>query len=190
MWIMDSGCSRHMTGDVSKFSTINYIKKGTVSFGNSGKLKIIGKGTIEVSPKIIIHKVLLVKNMGFNLLSVSQLCDAGYNVEFHPNKCIVKHKNLENVMLEGFRKANLYYVDLSYASNPSIKCLMSKEEEGWLWHRRLGHINMKNIAKVAKMELVKGLPKIKYIKDKLCDACQEGKQSRSSHKGKTLTSTS
>ncbi|XP_074590614.1 uncharacterized protein LOC141846467 [Curcuma longa] len=51
---------------------------------------------------------------------------------------------------------------------------MSKEEEGWLWHRRLGHINMKTIAKVANKELVKGLPKLKYIKDKMCDACQEG----------------
>ena len=130
MWIVDSGCSRHMTGDVSKFFTINYIKKGTVSFGNSGKLKIIGKGTIEVSSKITIHKVLLVKSMGFNLLSVSQLCDAGYNVEFHPDKCLVKHKNFENVVLNGFRKANLYYIDLSYASNPPIKCLISKEEEG------------------------------------------------------------
>ena len=67
--------------------------------------------------------------MRFNLLSVSQLCDVGYNVGFHPDKCLVKHKNLENVVLKGFRKVNLYYVDLSYASNPSIKCLNQKKRK-------------------------------------------------------------
>ena len=59
----------------------------------------------------------------------------------------------------------------------------------WLWHRRLGHANMDLISQLNKDELVKGLPKIYFQKDKVCEACQVGKQIKNSFKNKNLIST-
>ena len=60
----------------------------------------------------------------------------------------------------------------------------------WLWHRRLGHDSMKTLSKLVKNDLVIGLPKLNFNKDKICDACQFGKQVRSSFKPKNLVSIS
>ena len=59
---------------------------------------------------------------------------------------------------------------------------------GWLWHRRLGHAHFDLISKLSKNELVIGLPKFIFEKDKLCDACQFGKQTRISFKSKNIVS--
>ena len=59
--------------------------------------------------------------------------------------------------------------------NKEHKCLMSISHDTWTWHRRLGHANFELIDKLGKSELVDGLPKLKFIKDKICDACQKGK---------------
>jgi hypothetical protein len=59
-----------------------------------------------------------------------------------------------------------------------------------LWHRRLGHTNMELLSKLSKLDLVKGLPVTKFVKDKICDACQLGKQTKSSFKKKKIISTS
>ena len=179
-----------MTGDSSKFSSFRHKSKGTVSFGNSGELKVIGIGDIRISEKFVIKNVLLVKGMAFNLLSVSQLCDSGYRVEFNSSQCLVKHSELNTNVLIGHRKENIYQVELFGATNVFAKCLMSKEEETWLWHRRLAHTNMKNIKNLSRKELVHGLPKLKFQKDKICDACQMGKQTKATHKGKNVVSTS
>lgn len=57
-------------------------------------------------------------------------------------------------------------------------CLASVIEESTLWHKRLVHASISKIAKLSKNELVKGLSKIKYIKESIYDACQVGKQIR------------
>ena len=64
------------------------------------------------------------------------------------------------------------------------------KEACWLWHRRLGHAGMDQISKLIRKNLVRGLPKIKFDKDKLCDACQQGKQHRTSFNPKNVVSTS
>ena len=77
---MDSACSRYMTGDRSKFTLLELKDKGTVSFGDNSKAKIIGTGTIGSSPSI--EEVYLVKGLKYNLLSVSQLSDKKLRVIF------------------------------------------------------------------------------------------------------------
>ena len=77
LWHLDSGCSKHMTDDSSKFTTLKYHKR-KVTFGDSLSSKIIGKGTIVVNSKIKAENVLLVENLKPNLLSVSQTCDQGH----------------------------------------------------------------------------------------------------------------
>jgi len=55
------------------------------------------------------------------------------------------------------------------------QCFLSKEDESWLWHRRIAHINTKHLNKLISKDLVIGLPKLRFEKDRLCDACQKGK---------------
>ena len=61
---------------------------------------------------------------------------------------------------------------------------------GWLWHRRLGHVGIKQLNKLVKHDLVKGLKDIVFEKDKLCSACQAGKQVGNTHPSKSMMSTS
>ena len=69
------------------------------------------------------------------------------------------------------------------------QCFLSKEDESWLWHKRIAHINMEHLTKLISKDLVIGLPKLKFEKDRLCDACQKGKQVRVSFKSKNIVST-
>ncbi|XP_059639430.1 uncharacterized protein LOC132281779 [Cornus florida] len=104
-WFLDSGCSRHMTGDHSKFLSIEPHKGGSVTFGDNSKGKVIGIGSIGISSSLSIDDVLLVKDLKHNLLSISQLCDKGYDVLFKSNKCIVKKNN--NEVFHALRNDNL-----------------------------------------------------------------------------------
>ena len=70
------------------------------------------------------------------------------------------------------------------------KCFFVLHDNGWLWHRRLGHASMDLILKISKNDLVKGLPKISFQKDRICKACQFGKQIKTSLKNKNNVSTS
>lgn len=80
-------------------------------------------------------------------------------------------------------------IDLENISASDVCCLISKEEENWLWHRRIGHVHMDHLNKLISKELVIGLPKTKFSKDGLCDTCQKGKQTKVSFKDKNIVST-
>jgi len=72
----------------------------------------------------------------------------------------------------------------------SMSCLLTRNDESWLWHRRLAHIHMHHPNRIASKELLVGLPKLKYERDKLCEACQKGKQTKSTFKPLNVISTS
>ena len=124
-----------------------------------------------------------------NLLSINQLCDKGYEVIFDKSKCLIKESKNNQVIFEGQRNGNVYTINIAKYINHE-KCLASIQEDSWLWHRRLGHINMDKINFINKNDLVRGLPMIKYEKNKECEACQLGKQNKSSFKNKQHISTS
>lgn len=72
--MLNSGCSRHLTGDQRKFTSLK-LKDLGAAFGNNGKLKVLKFGNIELNSNFNIKKVLFVENLKFNLFSISQLCD-------------------------------------------------------------------------------------------------------------------
>ena len=96
----------------------------------------------------------------------------------------------KDCMFKGLRVNNTYMLNLNNVSMTGTKCLVTMSEDSWLWHRRLAHINFDLLNKVSSKDLVIGLPKIKFTKDHLCEACQMGKQKRISFKSKNLVSTS
>ena len=118
-----------MTGDHTKFTQLTYKSLGTVAFGNNGKLKVIGIGNIELKIDFIITNVLLVENFKYNLLSISQLCDTRYKVKFLSTECLIKHLDNPTISLKGFRKDNIYAINLTTSS---IKCYLTQKEETWL----------------------------------------------------------
>ena len=81
---MDSGCSRHMTGNQSKFVNLSKKNGGLVTFGDN-KGKIIGKSTIGNDSFTFIENIWLVDGLKHDLLSISQLCDKGFRVVFDKN---------------------------------------------------------------------------------------------------------
>lgn len=93
-------------------------------------------------------------------------------------------------LLTGNRGTNLYAIDINQMASTSPICLMTRatETKSWLWHRRLSHLNFDTINKLAKDNIVTGLPKFKYTKDHLCPSCEQGKSKRASYKPKTVPS--
>ena len=190
VWFMDSGCSRHMTGDSSLLSKIKWKDGASVTFGNNDQGKIRGYGTVK-KDSVSIDKVAFVEGLKHNLISISQRCDKGHKVEFLDEKCIVKDRNTNSVKLIGTRKDNLYIVDFQGTEPTQYSCFQATTEDTcWLWHRRLSHLNFKTISKLATEDLVRGLSKTKFDKDKLCKPCQMGKQTKVSFKSKLINSNS
>ncbi|GJX56685.1 putative ribonuclease H-like domain-containing protein, partial [Tanacetum coccineum] len=188
--IIDSGCSGSMTGDKDKLSDFKEFKGGYVAFGNDPKGgRITGKGTIKTSC-IDFEKVSYVEELKFNLLSVSQICDKKHNVLFTDKECLIlspkfKFVDEDLVILRAPRKNDVYSLDLkNIIPSGGVTCLVAKatKDEAVLWHRRLGHVNFKNINKLVKGNLVRGLPSKTFKLDHSCLACRKGKQHRASCK--------
>nr|GEZ66608.1 hypothetical protein [Tanacetum cinerariifolium] len=133
----DSGCSRHMTGNISYLSDYEPFDGEYVSFGQGG-CTITGKGTIKT-------------DLQYNLFSVSQICDNKNSVLFTDSECIVLGRNFKltddtNVLLSTPRQHNMYSIDLNnVVTHKYLTCLVAKAsvDECMLWYRRLGHLNSK-----------------------------------------------
>ncbi|GJR01352.1 retrovirus-related pol polyprotein from transposon TNT 1-94 [Tanacetum coccineum] len=84
--------------------------------------------------------------------------------------------------------SSLYSISLKDMLEASPVCLLSKASstKSWLWHRRLNHLNFGTLNELARKDLVRGLPKLKYEKEHLCPSCQLGKSKKSSHPLKTV----
>nr|GFB54581.1 hypothetical protein [Tanacetum cinerariifolium] len=142
LWIIDSRCSKHMTGNRARLTNFveNFI--GTVRFGNNDFAVIAGYGDVVID--------------GVDLLTNN-------------------------------RSLNLYTIALNEVASNSSTCLLANasSSQSWLWHQRLSHLNFATINNLVKNNLVQGLPKMKFEKDHLCSACEQGKIHRKHHKSKT-----
>jgi hypothetical protein len=98
--------------------------------------------------------------------------------------------NGSNLIFKGFRYENLYLVDFDASEAKLSTCLLTKYRMGCLWHRRFGHVGMKQLNKLVKHDLVRGLKDVTFEKDKLCSACQAGKHVGNTHSKKSTMSTS
>nr|GEU50181.1 ribonuclease H-like domain-containing protein [Tanacetum cinerariifolium] len=194
--VIDSRCSRHMIGNMSYLSDFKELNGGYVAFGGNPKGgKISGKGKIRTR-KLDFDDVYFVKELKFNLVSVSQMCNKKNNVLFTDTECLVlspefKLLDENQVLLRVPRENNMYNVDLKHIiPSGDLTCLFAKVtlDESTLWHRRLGHINFKTMNKLVKGNLVRGLPTKVFENDHTCVACKKGKQHRASCKTKAVSS--
>nr|GFB08382.1 retrovirus-related Pol polyprotein from transposon TNT 1-94 [Tanacetum cinerariifolium] len=185
LWIIDSGCSKHMTGNRALLA--NFVKRflGTVRFGNNDFAVIAGYGDVVIS-SMTIKKVYYVEGIGHNLFSVGQFYDKGLEVAFQKSTCFVRNEDGVD-LLTGDRSSNLYTIALNEVASNSSTCLLAKasSSQSWLWHQRLSHLNFTTINNLVKNNLVQDLPKMKFEKDHLFSACEQGKIHQKHHKSKT-----
>ena len=123
-----------------------------------------------------------------NLLGISQLCDNGYNVTFNKDMCIIQNKKT-SLFFSAKRQGNLYKIKLGDLSSQNMSCSLSVKEHHQIWHKKIGHANLRLILKFQNQSHVRGLPKLSYQDDSLCEVCQKGKQVKSSFKEKNVVST-
>nr|GFA16853.1 integrase, catalytic region, zinc finger, CCHC-type, peptidase aspartic, catalytic [Tanacetum cinerariifolium]GFB45902.1 integrase, catalytic region, zinc finger, CCHC-type, peptidase aspartic, catalytic [Tanacetum cinerariifolium] len=136
IWYLDSGCSKHMTGDLSQL--VNFVQKflGTVKFRNDHVAKIMGYRDYQIG-NVLISRVYYVEGLGNNLFSVGQFCDSDLEVAFRQHTCFIR--NLDGVdLLTGSRGNNLYSLSLQDMMASLPICLLSKasKTKSWLWRRR------------------------------------------------------
>jgi hypothetical protein len=147
-------------------------KSDHIRDGNQGLVKGLGK--IAISPDHSISNVFLVDSLDYNLLSVSQLCQMGYNCLFTDIGVTVFRRSDDSIAFKGVLEGQLYLVDFDRAELDT--CLITKTNMGWLWHRRLAHVGMTNLHKLLKGEHILGLTNVHFEKDKIVvHAKQESK---------------
>nr|GFC81503.1 integrase, catalytic region, zinc finger, CCHC-type, peptidase aspartic, catalytic [Tanacetum cinerariifolium] len=124
LWIIDSGCSKHMTGNRALLT--NFVENflGTVRFGNNDFAVIAGYGDV-VTGSMTIKKVYYVKGLGHNLFSVRQFCDKGLEVAFRKSTCFVRNEYGVD-LLTGDRSSNMYTIALNEVASNSSTCLLAK----------------------------------------------------------------
>nr|GEU87867.1 retrovirus-related Pol polyprotein from transposon TNT 1-94 [Tanacetum cinerariifolium] len=194
--VIDSGCSRHITGNMSYLSDFEELNGGYVAFGGNPKGgNIFRKGKIKTG-KLDFDDVYFVNELKFNLFSILQMCDKKNSVLFTDTECLVLSPEFmlpdeSQVLLRVYRENNMYNVNLqNIVPSGDLTCLFAKAtlDESNLWHRRLGHINFKTMNKLVKGNIVRGLPTKVFEIDNTCVACKKGKQHRASCKTKPISS--
>ncbi|GJU23724.1 retrovirus-related pol polyprotein from transposon TNT 1-94, partial [Tanacetum coccineum] len=155
-----------------------------VGFGNEHFGVIIGYGDYVIGDSVI-SRVYYVEGLGRNLFSVGQFYDSDLEVAFRKHTCYVRDTNGVE-LIKGSRCLNLYTISVEDIMKSSLICLLSKasKNKSWLWHLRLKHLNFGTINDLARKDLVRGLPRLKFEKDHLCSACQLGKSKKHTHKPK------
>ena len=130
-WVLDSGCTNHMTGDKNLLMSTDLSPSPLkhITYVDKGKIKVLGLGRVAISKDRHMDKVMLVESLGFNLMSVSMLCDLDMVVVFGKYRCIVLMESYNSKVFEGFRRGDLYIVDFSTGPQPAT-CLLAKASEG------------------------------------------------------------
>ncbi|GJR01304.1 putative ribonuclease H-like domain-containing protein [Tanacetum coccineum] len=172
--IVDSGCSRSMTGNKERLDDFQPFKGGKVTFGG-GEGRITGKGTIR-TPKLDFENVYYVKELQLVLRGNTD-CLVLSNDFILPDESMV--------LLKVPRKHNLYTFNLNnLAPKKNLACLVAKasSDEAVKWHRMMGHVNYKNTNKLVKDNLVRGLPPKIFKNDHTCVGCCKGKQHKATYK--------
>jgi transposase InsO family protein len=123
------------------------------------------------------------------LLSVSQLCEMDYNYLFTNKGVTVFRRSDGSFAFKGILREKLYLVDFIPEEVELDRCLIAKINMGWLWHRRLAHVGMRNLYKLQKDDHILRLTNIIFEKDRSCGACQARKQVRTYLHAKNIMAT-
>ncbi|XP_062103341.1 uncharacterized protein LOC133814391 [Humulus lupulus] len=156
------------SGDKDFLVNIRLMQCGEVTFGNGLAGNVMGMRTLNFEGLPRLKNVMLVEGLRANLLSVSQICDQGYTVNFDSNHCYVVNDQ-DEIILHGFRSNDNCYTLTTYAT-----CHSAIDNCIDLWHEKLGHIHFKNLKKLSNAGIVQGLPNLGKESVGKCEPCQLG----------------
>jgi hypothetical protein len=189
--VLDSGCTNHVTEERRMFQSFSpkLDSNKNIVFGDNFKGDVVGLGKVAITLEHSIINILHVDSLSYNLLSISQLCEMGYNYLFADKGVEVFRREDSSIVIMGRLKNKLYLVDFNKGKANLETCLVVKSSMGWLWHCRLAHVRMRNLAKLKKDEHVLGLTNDHFEKDRICSACRTGKRIGVSHPPKSIMTT-
>jgi hypothetical protein len=161
-WLIDSSCSRHMTKNKKWFSKLTPLShKQYVTFGNDKNGKVLDTDIIKVNEYSTLNDVALVDKLKYNLLCVSQLVDADFDVLFHKSGSQVLD-SFGKLVCDISHLEKVFQADFSFAQS-FVNCLISQSSsELWKWHRRLGHLSFDLLCQLNGLGLLRGLPLLKF----------------------------
>ena len=166
LWYLDNGASNHMTGDLEKFKTLDDEITGKVKFGDGSTVEIKGKGTILFQSKSgdqwALTEVFFIPKLRSNLINLGQLTETGHRILLDDDVLEVSEKNPFKLIMKVDRTPNiLYKVELKTVV--PVCFLASVNDQAWLWHGRLGHVNFHSMKLLTDKEMVEGVPTIAHL---------------------------
>nr|GEW73459.1 integrase, catalytic region, zinc finger, CCHC-type, peptidase aspartic, catalytic [Tanacetum cinerariifolium] len=155
----------------NRVNSSSRLRRTAINSNSDSVCQTCNKCLTSSNHDIVISMVYYVKGLGHNLFSVGQFCDSDLEVAFRKHSCYVRDTDGVE-LIKGSRVSNLYTISVEYMMKSSLICLLSKasKNKSWLWHRRLNHLNFGTIKDLARKDLVRGLPRLKFEKDHLCSA--------------------
>jgi transposase InsO family protein len=155
-----------------------------IAFGENSQGQVLGFSKIAITTEHSISKVLLIELLDYNLLSVSQLCEMDYNCLFTDKGVTVFRRSDGYFVFKSVLRGKLYHMYFIPEEVELDRCLIAKTSMGWLWHRILAHVSMRNLHKLQKDGHILGLTNISFEKDRPYGAWQAGKQVGTHHHDK------
>jgi hypothetical protein len=154
IWLIDSDCSRHMTGDKGWFSSlVPVVTRRYITFGDNGRGRVPLEGEIKVTDKITLRCVALVHSLGYNLLSVSQLLDEGFEVLFRAGGSRILDSRGDLICMV-VPEGQVFQAHFSQSFGVE-RCFLAGSSSGlWKWHRKLGHLSFDLLSRLSKLNLV------------------------------------
>jgi hypothetical protein len=128
----------------------NECESDGITFGDNNQGQVLGFDKIAITTKHSISKVLLVESLDYNLLSVSQICEIGYNYLFTDKGVTVFRRSDDSFAFKCVLRGKLYLVDFILEEVELDRCLIAKTNIGWLWHRRLTYVGMRDLHKLQR----------------------------------------
>ncbi|GJZ04439.1 retrovirus-related pol polyprotein from transposon TNT 1-94 [Tanacetum coccineum] len=171
------GSSTHTTSDhydIEWFKRVEALQAKKVEALKSTRVESSNANRSKTPTKSS-HKSSILNGLKYNLISIDE------------KRGTILNSNKEVVMIAP-RVRDVYVLDMTSSTQES--CFFAKDSKNlnWLWHKRLAHLNFKTINKVAKQNLVIGLPSLVYSKDKPCSSCEKGNHHRANFKTKHTSS--
>lgn len=171
-WLLDTGCSNHLSGNKYSFSDLDEKFHARVKLGDKSKLEVLGKGKAAIRLKDgslnYITYVFYAPGICQNLLSVGQLAEKGCDLKFNKGGCTIEDAEMSLIAKTSMTRNHLFPMNIKY--DVALCCKATADNDKWLWDICLGHFNFESIKFLAHKKWVIGFPVIK-APDQLCEAC-------------------